>query len=66
MNAPKCLEGIEKEDIANMGFDELKVFIAEVNKEVETERMRQFLLNTIDIRDAESDCRVLDFTKGAK
>ena len=66
MKTFKCLEEIQKEDVLGMEFDNLRVLIAEVNREAEVEKMKQFLLNIIDVRDAETDCRIIDFTKGAR
>ena len=66
MKTFKCLEEIQKEDVVNMEFDNLRVLAAEVGKEIETEKMKQFLLNILDVRDAETDCRIIDFTKDAR
>ena len=66
MKTFKCLEEIQKEDVIGMEFDNLRVLVTEVNREVEIEKMRQFLLNIIDVRDVETDCRIIDFTKGAR
>lgn len=63
MKTIKCLEEIQKEDVVGMEFDNLIVLVAEVNKEIETEKMKQFLLNILDVRDAETNPRILDFTK---
>ena len=62
----KCLEEIQKEDVLDMEFDNLRVLVEEVGKEAETEKMKQFLLNILDVRDAETNPRIIDFTKGAR
>jgi hypothetical protein len=63
MKQYKCLENVQKEDVIEMGFEELKVLATQVTIEIETEKMKQFLLNIIDVRDAESDSRVITFPK---
>lgn len=56
----ECLKEIEKEDVEQMSFEELRLLAENISKEEWVFAARQKILNILDVRDATADPKIID------
>ena len=56
----ECLKNIEKEDVEQMSFEKLKLLAERINREQWMSRAKQEILSILDVRDAQTDPRIID------
>ena len=56
----ECLKNIEKEDVEQMSFEKLKLLAERINREQWMSKAKQEILSILDVRDAQTDPRIID------